>query len=85
LKRLGRKHRPSYRVAAVDSRAPRDGRVIEELGHYSPIVADPAKQVVLDRERIAYWLSVGAQPSETVRALLRKNGLLAATDGPKTE
>ncbi|HEY3245481.1 MAG TPA: 30S ribosomal protein S16 [Phycisphaerae bacterium] len=78
LKRLGRRHRPSYRLAAVDSRAPRDGRVIEELGYYDPLAADPGRQFRLDNERIQYWLSVGAQPSDTVRSLLRKGGIIAA-------
>ncbi len=81
LKRLGRRHRPSYRLAAVDSRAPRDGYVIEELGHYDPIAKDEQKQVSLERERILYWLSVGAQPSDTVRALLRKSGVLDEAGG----
>lgn len=81
LKRLGRRHRPSYRLAAVDSRSPRDGRVIEELGYYDPMAADPGKQFRLDNERIQYWLSVGAQPSDTVRSLLRKGGLISGERG----
>ena len=76
LKRVGRRHRPSYRLAAVDSRRARDSRVIEELGLYDPINANEDRQVVLKRERIEYWLSVGAQPSDTVRRLLEKNGIL---------
>ena len=76
LKRMGRRHRPSYRLAAVDSRRARDSRVIEELGLYDPINANEDRQVVLKRERIEYWLSVGAQPSDTVRRLLEKNGIL---------
>jgi len=75
LKRVGRRHRPSYRVAAVDSRSPRDGRVIEELGSYNPLASDPNQQVVLVRDRIEYWLSVGAQPSDTVRNLLKRQGV----------
>ncbi len=77
LKRMGRRHRPSYRVTAVDGRKARDSRVIEELGSYNPLIADEAAQTVLKRERIEYWLSVGAQPSETVRRLLEKQGILA--------
>ncbi len=75
LKRFGRRHRPCYRVAAMDSRSARDGRVIEELGLYDPIAQDPAKQVVLNRERIEYWLKVGAQPSETVASLIKRSGI----------
>jgi small subunit ribosomal protein S16 len=77
LKRFGRRHRPSYRVAAMDSRSPRDGRVIEELGFYDPMAADSARQVSLKRERIQYWLSVGAQPSDTVRDLLKREGIVS--------
>jgi small subunit ribosomal protein S16 len=59
----------------MDSRTPRDGRAIEELGYYDPLTRDPEKQMALKRERIEYWLSVGAQPSKTVRDLLKKNGI----------
>lgn len=79
LKRVGRRHRPVYRVAAVDSRRARDSRVLEELGSYDPINAEEDRQVVLKRERIEYWLSVGAQPSETVRRLLEKRGIVGGT------
>ena len=58
----------------MERRSSRDSKVIEELGSYDPVQADEAKQVVLNRERIEYWLSVGAQPSDTVRSILRKNG-----------
>ena len=79
LKRIGRRHRPSYRLAAMDSRQARDSRVIEELGSYDPITPDEGRQVVLKRERIEYWLSVGAQPSDTVRRILQKQGIGAAS------
>lgn len=75
LKRFGRRHRSCYRVNAIDSRAPRDGRVIEELGWYDPQAKQPEKQVSLKRERIEYWLSKGAQPSETVAKLLKRHGI----------
>ena len=75
LKRFGRRHQSFYRVTAVDSRVPRDGRVIEELGWYDPEAKEAEKQVKLDRERIEYWLSVGAQPSETVSNLLKTHGI----------
>ena len=75
LSRGGRRHRPFYRLAAVDKRKPRDTRVIERLGYFDPLTKDPDKQVVFNRERIEYWLSVGAQPSDTVRSLLKKQGI----------
>jgi len=75
LKRLGRKHRPFFRLAAIEGRNPRDGRVLEELGFYDPENRTEAQQVKLDAERIKYWLGVGAVPSGTVRSLLKKNGI----------
>ena len=72
LKRMGRTHRSFFRVSAMDSRCPRDGRVIENLGWYDPCAKKGDEQVSLKRERIEYWLSVGAQPSDTVRDLLKK-------------
>jgi small subunit ribosomal protein S16 len=77
MKRMGRRHRPTYRLAAVDQRASRDGRVIEELGSYDPGHADPDQQYKLNEDRIQYWLGVGAQPSETVRDLLKRKGIQA--------
>jgi len=74
MKKMGRKHRPFFRICAIDSRAPRDGKVIEELGHYDPLVPDTDARAVLNGERIAYWLSVGAQPSENVSVLVKKYG-----------
>ncbi len=76
LKRTGRKHLPCYRLNAIDSRAPRDGRAIEELGVYDPLQKDPEKQINFKRDRIEYWLSVGAVPSETVANLLETAGIL---------
>lgn len=73
LKRLGRRHRPFYRITAMDKRSPRDGRVIEELGWYDP-VADDNRQLHVNVERADYWLSVGAQPSRTVASLLKRLG-----------
>ena len=78
LKRTGRRHRPSYRLAAVDGRRARDSRVIEELGFYDPVSASEDRQVSFNRDRIEYWLSVGAQPSDTVRRLLKKEGIGSA-------
>lgn len=79
LKRVGRRHRPSYRLAAFDSRRARDSKVIEELGSYNPLEADEERQVRLNRGRIEYWLSVGARPSDTVRRILEKHGIGAKT------
>ena len=76
LKRVGRRHRPSYRLAAVDRRRARDSNVIEELGIYDPINPNQHKQVVLEHERIKYWLRVGAQPRDTFRRILQKQGVL---------
>ena len=73
LKRMGRRHRPFYRVAAMNSRAKRDGRVLEELGYYDPIAREPEQQLSLKQDRIDYWLSVGAQPSDTVRQLINRS------------
>ncbi len=74
MKKLGRRHRPFYRICATDARRPRDGRVLEELGTYDPLVPDTDARAVLNGERIDYWLSVGAQPSEKVQVLIKKYG-----------
>ncbi len=74
LKKMGRKHRPFYRICAMDARTPRDGRAIEELGFYDPMVKDTNGRAVLKGERIDYWLGVGAQPSEKVQVLIKKFG-----------
>ena len=65
----------------MDSRTPRDGRSIEELGHYDPMCPDPKTQTVLNVDRIRYWLGVGARPSEKVTALLRKHGVKKPAPG----
>jgi len=75
LKRMGRTNAPFYRLSAIDSRSPRDGRVIEELGHFNPLEKDQAKQFVARLDRCRHWLDVGAIPSETVSTLLKKNGV----------
>jgi small subunit ribosomal protein S16 len=74
LKQFGRKHRPFYRICVTDVRAPRDGKVIEELGTYDPLVPETDARVTLDHERVSYWLGVGAQPSESARVLIKKYG-----------
>jgi len=74
MKKLGRKHRPFFRICATDGRSPRDGRTIEELGTYDPSVPDVDARAVLNHDRVAYWLGVGAQPSVNVSALIKKYG-----------
>ena len=72
MKRMGRKHRPFYRICIMDKQRARDGKAIEEVGFYDTSVADKSQRVSLNMERVDYWLSVGAQPSEKVNALIRK-------------
>ncbi len=74
LKKMGRRHRSYFRVCAMDQRSPRDGRVLEELGTYDPMVTDVDARAVLNGERISYWLGVGAQPSDKVKVLIKKYG-----------
>ncbi|MGN1015292.1 MAG: 30S ribosomal protein S16 [Butyricicoccus sp.] len=74
LRRLGAKKAPFYRVVVADSRYPRDGRFIEEIGTYNPLT-DPA-EIKIDAERAQQWIKNGAQPTDTVRALLKKSGVL---------
>lgn len=74
LKRIGAKKNPFYRVVVADARYPRDGRFIEELGTYNPLT-DPA-EVKIDGEKAAKWLKDGAQPTDTVRSLLKKVGVI---------
>lgn len=71
MKRMGRKHRPFYRICIMDRQRARDGKAIEEVGFYDTSVADKSKRVSLNMERVDYWLSVGAEPSEKVNALIR--------------
>ncbi|AKX93726.1 30S ribosomal protein S16 [Neomoorella thermoacetica] len=73
LKRMGAKKAPFYRLVVADSRSPRDGRVVEEIGYYNP-VKQPV-EIKVDEEKALHWLTTGAQPSETVRALLKKAGV----------
>ncbi len=73
LMRMGRKGQPSYRVVVADSRSPRDGRFIENIGWYNPLTEPSTIQI--DAERAKYWLSKGAQPSESVDSLLRRAGI----------
>ena len=74
LRRMGGKKAPFYRVVVADSRYPRDGRFIEEVGYYDP-TKEPV-EVKIDAEKVQKWISNGAQPTDTVKALLKKNGVL---------
>ena len=74
LRRMGAKKAPFYRVVVADSRYPRDGRFIEEVGHYNPL-KNPA-EVKVDAEAVKKWIGNGAQPTDTVKALLKKEGIL---------
>lgn len=72
FKRMGAKKNPFYRIVVADSRSPRDGRFIEELGYYNPMTKD----LKVDNDKAADWVKKGAQPTDTVRALLKKNGAI---------
>jgi small subunit ribosomal protein S16 len=74
MKKMGRTHRPYFRVCAMDKRSPRDGRVIEELGTYDPMCPETDARVTLKADRIDYWIGVGAQPSDKVATLIKKYG-----------
>lgn len=83
LKRMGAKKAPFYRLVVADSRAPRDGRFIEEIGYYNPLT-QPA-QVKIDEEKALKWLATGAKPSDTVKNLFRKEGLLKKVHDAKNQ
>ena len=74
MKKMGRRHRPYFRICATDARTPRDGRVLEELGTYDPLVPEVDARALLNADRIAYWLSVGAQPTDKTAVLIKKYG-----------
>ena len=74
LKRIGAKKSPFYRVVVADSRSPRNGRFIEEIGTYDPL-KDPA-EIKIDKDKAVKWIQTGAQPTDTVRALLKKSGCI---------
>jgi small subunit ribosomal protein S16 len=76
LRRAGRKKQPTYRIVVADSRSPRDGKFIEIIGQYAPRTGD--QPLNLKQDRVNYWLDSGAQPTDTVRSLLRKAGILKA-------
>ena len=72
LKRMGRTHRPFYRISVMDAQMKRDGKTIEDIGHYDPMVPDKSQRVTLNMERLDYWIGVGAQPTEKVAVLIKK-------------
>ena len=74
LRRMGAKKTPFYRIVVADSRFPRDGRFIEEIGYYNPL--EKPEVVKIDEEKAQKWIANGAQPTDTVKALLRKNGIV---------
>lgn len=74
LRRMGAKKNPFYRVVVADSRYPRDGRFIEEIGTYNPLT-EPA-EVKIDADKAKQWIANGAQPTDTVKTLLKKNGII---------
>ena len=75
MARMGRRHRPFFRINAVESHTPRDGRVLEKLGHYDPLEKDATKQIILKRDRVEFWLGQGAVPSDTVSEILLRQGI----------
>ena len=83
LKRMGSKQKPFYRIVAADSRSPRDGRFIEIVGTYNPIIKE--NNVNVDEEKVAKWINNGAQPTDTVKSLLSKNGTWAKIKNTKKE
>ena len=83
LKRGGSKQRPFYRIVAADARSPRDGRFIDIVGTYNPIPAN--YEVAIDEEKALYWLSQGAQPTDTVKSLLSQKGIMAKHAESKKE
>ena len=76
MTRMGRRHRPFFRINAVDGRTPRDGKILEKLGYYDPLEKSADKQVVIDLEKVKVWLAKGAIPSDTVSEILAKQGLM---------
>ena len=83
MKRLGSKRNPFYRIVVADSRSPRDGRIIEQIGYYNP-VSEP-KELKIDEELAMKWLGNGAQPSDTVRNLFSKEGIMQKFHESKTK
>ena len=83
LKRMGSKQKPFYRIVAADSRSPRDGRFIESIGTYNPLLKENV--LTVDEEKVSKWLDNGAQPTDTVKSLLSKAGVWAKYKNSKKE
>ena len=83
LKRMGANKKPFYRIVVADSRAPRDGKFIEEIGFYNPVSAN--KETRINDEKALKWLSVGAQPTDTVRSILTESGIMKKYADSKTK
>ncbi len=83
LKRMGAKKKPFYRIVVADSRSPRDGRFIDEIGYYNP-VSEP-KEINIDDEKAVKWLKDGAKPTDTVNSLFKQNGVLEKFEEAKKE
>lgn len=81
MKRMGTKKKPFYRLVVADSRSPRDGRIIEQVGHYNPMAE--TKDIKIDEDKVIKWLSTGAQPTETVKRLLKNEGVLEKFEAQK--
>ena len=75
MSRHGRRHRPFFRINVIDSRTPRDGNIIEKLGYYDPLEKATDKQLVLDLERVKFWLDKGAVPSDSMSEILTRKGI----------
>lgn len=80
MKKTGRKNRPCFRISVAERRAPRDGRTLETLGIYDPVSPNPEAQITLDVENAKKWIAQGAQPSDTVRSLFKKQGVYEGTE-----
>ncbi|MDD2573227.1 MAG: 30S ribosomal protein S16 [Bacillota bacterium] len=83
LRRMGAKKRPFYRIVVADSKSPKEGRFIEEIGYYNPI--SQPKEIKIDQEKAAEWLKKGAKPSDTVRALFKSEGLYDEPGDPGSD
>ena len=74
LRRVGKKKQPSYRIVVADVRAPRDGAIVDQVGHYNPLTDPPT--IVVDPDKVKHWIAVGAKPSDTVQRILEREGVV---------
>lgn len=81
MKRMGAKKKPFYRLVVADSRSPRDGKIIEQVGYYNPMAED--KTLKIEEDKVMKWLSTGAQPTETVKRLLKSEGIIEKFEASK--